>query len=237
MNAALRTGLLWTAFSVTALFLPSTIAQAPAAPPEVFKQAPLPYAYDALEPVIDARTMELHYSRHHKAQYDALNAIAAQNPDVARMNIEQLLASTSRFPAAVRNNAGGIWNHDFFWQIMAPADRRGTPSPALMARIAADFGSLQEMQRQFNQAGGARFGSGWAWLIVRDRKLVVTSTPNQDNPLMDVAEVRGTPIIGNDVWEHAYYLKYQNRRPDYLNAFWNVVNWDQVAQNYASAKR
>ncbi len=216
---------------------PAATATAAAPAPAVFKQAPLPYAFDALEPVIDKATMELHHGRHHKAQYDALNTIAAGNPDVAKMSIEQLLANVSKFPAGVRNNAGGAWNHDFFWQIMAPADKRGSPSAALLQRIVADFGSVDAMKTQFNTGGATRFGSGWVWLVVKDKKLVVASTPNQDNPLMDIAEVRGTPIIGNDVWEHAYYLKYQNRRGEYLANWWQVVNWNEVNKRFDEAMK
>ncbi|TAG04744.1 MAG: superoxide dismutase [Betaproteobacteria bacterium] len=218
---------------------PANAAAAPAvAPaPAVFKQAPLPYSFDALEPVIDKQTMELHWGRHHKAQYDALNAIAAQNPDVAKMTIEQLHANMSKFPAGVRNNAGGVWNHDFFWQVMAPADKRGSPSTALLQRIVADFGSVDAMKTQFNAGGATRFGSGWVWLIVKDKKLMVTSTPNQDNPLMDVVEVRGTPILGNDVWEHAYYLKYNNRRGEYLTNWWQVVNWNEANRRFDEAMK
>lgn len=181
--------------------------------------------------------MELHWGRHHKAQYDALNAIAGQNPDVAKLSIPELLANVSKFPAGVRNNAGGAWNHDFFWSIMAPADKRGSPSPALLQRITTDFGSIDAMKTQFNAGGTTRFGSGWVWLIVKDKKLVITSTPNQDNPLMDVVETRGTPILGNDVWEHAYYLKYQNRRGEYLVNWWQTVNWNEVNRLYDAAMK
>ena len=201
----------------------------PATPPaaQVFRQAPLPYAADALEPVIDKATMEIHHGRHHKAYYDALNNAAASSPEVARSSLEQLVATASRQTLVVRNNAGGAWNHAFYWNIMAPVGQGGAPSPALMARVQADFGSMDTLMRQFNQAGASRFGSGWAWLIVKDGKLAVTSTPNQDNPLMDGKKA----IFGVDVWEHAYYLKYQNRRADYLAAFWNVVNWNAVNEN------
>lgn len=241
LSVALAIALSVAAFPAAQSQAPANPAAAPAAPaapaPVVFKQAPLPYAFDALEPVIDKQTMELHWGRHHKAQYDALNAIAATNPEVAKSTIEQLHANMSKFPAGVRNNAGGVWNHDFFWQIMAPADKRGSPSPALLQRIVADFGSVDEMKKQFNQGGATRFGSGWVWLIVRDKKLQVVSTPNQDNPLMDNAEVRGTPIIGNDVWEHAYYLKYNNRRAEYLNNWWQVVNWNEVNKRFDEAMK
>ena len=212
---------------------PPPPATTPAA--QVFRQAPLPYAPDALEPVIDKATMEIHHGRHHKAYYDALNNAAASSPEVARASLEQLVATASRQTMVVRNNAGGAWNHAFFWSTMAPVGQGGAPSPALMARIQADFGSMDTLMRQFNQAGASRFGSGWAWLIVKDGRLAVTSTPNQDNPLMDLAEVRGTPILGNDVWEHAYYLKYQNRRADYLSAWWQVVNWNEVNRRFAAA--
>lgn len=244
----LAAGLAATAGTTLTSFAQQPVATPPAAPaaapvatpaaaPTVFKQAPLPYAFDALEPVIDKMTMELHWGRHHKAQYDALNKIAETNAEVAKMTIEQLLQQTSKFPPGVRNNAGGIWNHDFFWQIMAPADKRGSPSPALMARITADFGSIDKMKEQFNTAGATRFGSGWAWVIVKDKKLVITSTPNQDNPLMDVAEPKGVPIIGNDVWEHAYYLKYNNRRGEYLTNWWQAVNWNEVNKRFDAAMK
>lgn len=237
--------------AATAAFLLSACAQTVTPPPiaatpappaagsnaaQVFRQAPLPYASDALEPVIDKATMEIHFGRHHKAYYDALNNAAGSSPELARMSLEQVLANVSRQPAVVRNNAGGAWNHAFFWNTMAPAGARGTPSAALVARINADFGSMDNLQKQFNQAGGGRFGSGWVWLVAKDGKLVVSSTPNQDNPLMDVAEQRGTPILGNDVWEHAYYLKYQNRRADYLAAWWQVVNWNEVNRRFAAVR-
>ncbi|TAG80694.1 MAG: superoxide dismutase [Betaproteobacteria bacterium] len=246
MNQSLKRIGIALAIAVGVAAVPIAQSQAPANPttapatapaPAVFKQAPLPYAFDALEPVIDKQTMELHWGRHHKAQYDALNSIAAQNPDVAKLSIEQLHASMSKFPAGVRNNAGGVWNHDFFWQIMAPADRRGSPSAALLQRIVADFGSVDAMKTQFNAGGATRFGSGWVWLIVKDKKLAVVSTPNQDNPLMDTAEVRGTPILGNDVWEHAYYLKYNNRRGEYLTNWWQVVNWNEVNKRFDEAMK
>lgn len=204
---------------------PSTTAQA-------FVQAPLPYGFDALEPVIDQATMQVHYSRHHKAYHEALNRAAAADPALARMSLEQILAEVSRHGAQVRNNAGGAWNHAFFWRSMAPAGQRGTPSPQLLQRIRTDFGSLENMQKAFDQAGATRFGSGWVWLVAREGRLAISTTPNQDNPLMDVAELRGVPLLGNDVWEHAYYLKYQNRRADYLQAWWQVVNWNEVNRRF-----
>lgn len=236
VNVAKRLALICAGAAVFAAHAQQA-APAPAATPlpTVFTQAPLPYAFDALEPTIDRQTMELHWGRHHKAQYDALNRLTETVPDIAKMTIPQILASVSKYPAGVRNNAGGAWNHDFFWRIMAPADKRGAPSAKLLVQIIADFGSVEAMKTAFNNAGNTRFGSGWAWLVVRDKKLVVTSTPNQDNPLMDVAEVRGTPIIGNDVWEHAYYLKYNNRRGDYLSNWWTTLNWNEVNRMFEEA--
>ncbi len=212
-------------------------AAAPAPLPTIFKQAPLPYSFDSLEPTIDKQTMELHHGRHHKAQYDALNRLTETNADLAKLTLEQLMPQISKFPPAVRNNAGGAWNHDFFWSIMIASDKRGAPSTALLLKMIADFGSVEAMKTAFNAAGNTRFGSGWAWLIVKDKKLMVVSTPNQDNPLMDVAEVRGTPILANDVWEHAYYLKYNNRRGEYLTNWWNVVNWNEVNRLFDAAMK
>ncbi len=213
----------------------STTIPASAPVKQVFVQAPLPYSTDALEPVIDTATMELHYGKHHKAYYDALNKAASTNPALASQTLPNVLGHISRYPTVVRNNAGGAWNHDFFWATMAPADRRGEPSAALVKRINADFGSMDALKEQFNTAGTSQFGSGWAWLIVQNGKLVVSSTPNQDNPLMDVAEVKGTPILGNDLWEHAYYLKYNNRRAEYLKEWWQVVNWNEVNKRFDAA--
>ncbi len=187
----------------------------------------LPYAFDALEPHIDKLTMEIHHDRHHKAYVDNLNkAVGASTK-----SLEELLATVSAQPVAVRNNGGGHWNHSFFWQLLAPATGK-QPSAELLAQIQKDFGSLENLKAEFGKAATSRFGSGWAWLLVKDGKLVISSTPNQDNPLMDVAEVKGKPILALDVWEHAYYLKYQNKRADYINAFWNVVNWDFVSQQF-----
>jgi Fe-Mn family superoxide dismutase len=201
-----------------------------------FTQAPLPYAFDALEPHIDKATMEIHYGRHHKAYITNLNAALAGKPE-EKLAPEALVKSITKETApAVRNNGGGHWNHTFFWSIMAPS-KGGNPSGELAVAITKDFGSFDEFKTKFKTAGTGRFGSGWAWLIVKDKKLVVTSTPNQDNPLMPVADVQGAPILAVDVWEHAYYLKYQNKRPDYLDAFWNVVNWDKVAELYAAAMK
>jgi Fe-Mn family superoxide dismutase len=187
----------------------------------------LPYSFDALEPHIDKLTMEIHHDRHHKAYVDNLNKAVG----TSTKSLEELLATISTQPVAVRNNGGGHWNHSFFWQLLAPATGK-QPSPALLAQIQKDFGSLDNLKAEFGKAATSRFGSGWAWLIVKDGKLVISSTPNQDNPLMDVAEVKGRPILALDVWEHAYYLKYQNKRAEYIAAFWNVVNWDFVSQEF-----
>jgi len=189
----------------------------------------LPYDTAALEPHIDARTMEIHHGKHHAAYVNNLNA-ALKDTEHEGKSLEDLMSMMSKLPMAVRNNGGGHWNHSFFWEIMAP-NAGGKPTGKLATQIDSDFGSFEEFQKQFAQAGATRFGSGWAWLCLGDDgKLFVTSTPNQDNPLMDLAEKKGTPILGCDVWEHAYYLHYQNRRPDYLAAWWNVVNWEKVAQ-------
>lgn len=208
-----------------------------AAPPALaqFTLPELPYPADALEPAIDARTMQIHHQNHHGAQVTNLNAQVAQIPTLAGLSVEEILAQVSKHPPAVRNNAGGHYNHTLFWTVMAKPGTGGQPSAALAERITADFGSMEAMQQQFSQAAAQRFGSGWAWLILRDGKLAITSTPNQDNPLMDVVDVRGTPILGLDVWEHAYYLKYQYQRGDYIGAWWDVVNWNEVSRRYAEA--
>ena len=204
------------------------------APALVFE--PLPYAYDALEPYIDARTMEIHYSKHHQAYFNNLTKAVA-GTELEGQALESLFPKISQLPAVVRNNGGGHWNHTFFWKSMAPK-AGGEPSGALRAAIDKDFGSFDEFKKQFEAAAVGRFGSGWAWLSVgADGKLFVSSTPNQDNPLMDVAEKRGTPLLGLDVWEHAYYLKYQNLRASYASAFWNVVNWPEVAKRYEEVKK
>ncbi|WP_442900195.1 superoxide dismutase [Geoalkalibacter sp.] len=201
-----------------------------------FTLEPLPYASDALEPYIDKMTMEIHHGMHHQAYVNNLNAQVKNFPELEGMSLESLMARISTFNAAVRNNGGGHYNHDLFWKIMAPAGQGGEPSAELLKAITGAFGSLEEMKKQFNQAAAARFGSGWAWVIVTaEKKLAVTSTANQDNPLMDVAEVKGTPILGVDVWEHAYYLSYQNRRGAYLNFWWDVVNWNEVNRRFAEA--
>ncbi|WRQ34087.1 superoxide dismutase [Bacteroidales bacterium MB20-C3-3] len=192
----------------------------------------LPYAYDALEPFIDKMTMEIHHSKHHKAYYDnMMNAV--KGTDMEGKTLEEVFANMSKYPAAVRNNGGGYYNHNLYWEVMKV--NGGKPSAKLEAAIVKTFGSMDELKKQFTDAGKTRFGSGWAWLSVdKDGKLFVSSTPNQDNPLMDVADKKGTPILGMDVWEHAYYLKYQNKRPDYTEAFWNVINWEAVSKKYDS---
>jgi Fe-Mn family superoxide dismutase len=196
----------------------------------------LPYAHNALEPHIDQQTMEIHHGKHHNAYVTNLNAALAGTEN-ENASLETLLSKISTLSPAVRNNGGGHWNHTFFWNILAP-NAGGAPTGDLAAAIEKTFGSFDAFKEEFNKAGITRFGSGWAWLVVlADGTLKVTSTPNQDNPLMDIAEVKGTPILGLDVWEHAYYLKYQNRRPDYVAAFWNVVNWAEVASLYAAAKK
>ena len=199
-----------------------------------FELPKLPYALSALEPHIDAKTMEIHHGKHHQAYVTNLNNAIA-GTDAEKMSIEDICKNISKFGAPVRNNGGGHYNHSLFWTIMAP-NAGGSPTGDLADAINSTFGSLDKLKEEFNKAAVSRFGSGWAWLIVHDGKLIITSTPNQDNPLMDIAEVKGTPILGLDVWEHAYYLNYQNRRPDYASAFWNVINWNEVASLYLKAK-
>jgi len=199
-----------------------------------FELPPLPYSFDALEPHIDARTMEIHHGKHHQAYVTNANAALKDTP-LADAPVEEVLGTLDTLPAdkqaPVRNNAGGHYNHTLFWEIMGP-NGGGDPTGELLGAIERDFGSVDELRKQMNAAGVGRFGSGWSWLIVDGDKLAVISTPNQDSPI----SVGKTPILGIDVWEHAYYLNYQNRRPDYLAAWWNVVNWDAVAARYAAAK-
>ena len=200
-----------------------------------FAQTPLAYPFSALAPHIDAKTMEIHYSKH-AAGYASNLAAAAKEENVDTSKpLENVLGSISKFSVKMRNNAGGHYNHELFWSIMSPSGG-GKPEGKLMDAIVASFGSYEEFVTQFETAAKTRFGSGWAWLsVTADKKLAVSSTPNQDNPLMDIAEVKGTPILGLDVWEHAYYLNYQNRRPDYVSAFWNVVDWKAVSERLAVA--
>ncbi|WP_421751427.1 superoxide dismutase [Croceimicrobium sp.] len=200
-----------------------------------FELPALPYAHNALEPHIDQQTMEIHHGKHHAGYTTKLNA-AIEGSDLANQSIEDILANVSKHGGAVRNNGGGFYNHSLFWNVMGP-NGGGNPSGELASAIDEAFGSFEAFKDAFANAAATQFGSGWAWLLVDGNgKLQVSSTANQDNPLMDVAEVKGTPILGLDVWEHAYYLKYQNRRPDYIEAFFNVINWDAVAANYAAAK-
>jgi Fe-Mn family superoxide dismutase len=193
----------------------------------------LPYAFDALEPHIDSQTMQIHHGKHHQAYVDNLNKAIAGTPHENK-SLEEIVAEAGSISPAARNNGGGHWNHSFFWEILGPHGG-GKPTGKLGDDITKMFGSLEALQEKINTAGTTRFGSGWAWLIVKEGSLEVISTPNQDNPLMDVAEVKGTPILGIDVWEHAYYLKYQNKRPDYLKAIWNVIDWKKVAKLYEKA--
>jgi Fe-Mn family superoxide dismutase len=200
-----------------------------------FSLPALPYAHDALEPSIDKQTMEIHHGKHHQAYVDNLNKAVAGTENENK-SLEDLLKNVGSLSPAIRNNGGGHWNHTFFWETLAPHSG-GQPDGALAEAINNTFGSFDALKEKINAAGTTRFGSGWAWLIVKDGKLEVTSTPNQDNPLMDVAEVKGTPLLGIDVWEHAYYLKYQNRRPEYLTNIWNVISWAKVSERFASAKK
>jgi Fe-Mn family superoxide dismutase len=204
----------------------------------------LPYAFDVLEPHIDRKTMEIHHGKHHAAYVKNLNTALGTAPDVAKKPLDELLSSLpsvsdETLRTTIRNNGGGHWNHDFFWKILAPAEKSGKPSPELAAAIDAAFGSMDAFKKSFGEAAAKRFGSGWAWLIVQDGKLKITSTANQDNPsmkgLIPDAEL-GVPLLGLDVWEHAYYLHYQNRRPDYVTAWWNIVNWPAVSERFATVK-
>jgi len=201
-----------------------------------FELPQLAYAHAALEPHIDTKTMEIHHGKHHQAYVTNLNnALAGTGAE--KLSIEEICKNISKYPMAVRNNGGGHYNHSLFWTIMAP-NAGGTPKGALAAAIESDLGGFEKFKTDFTQAGATRFGSGWAWLSVKaDGKLCVCSTPNQDNPLMDIADCKGTPILGMDVWEHAYYLHYQNRRPDYMLAFFNVINWDKVSELFEAAKK
>jgi Fe-Mn family superoxide dismutase len=232
-KAGLTVGLVGTAFSD----LLAHPAQAVAG--TGFTQTPLPYAYTALEPHIDARTMEIHYSKHAAAYASNLRDAAKEEGVDTAQPLEQVLANISKYSTKMRNNGGGHYNHELFWSILgqpAAAGPEAGPEGALLKAIKTSFGSYEAFVSQFEAAAKTRFGSGWAWLLVdATGKLVVSSTPNQDNPLMDVAEVKGSPILGLDVWEHAYYLHYQNRRPDYVTAFWKVVNWKAVADHFAVA--
>ena len=199
-----------------------------------FELPALPYGYDALEPYIDKMTMEIHHGKHHGGYVSKLNA-AVEGTDLEGKSLEELLKGVSKHSAAVRNNGGGHFNHSLFWTIMKKGGG-GKPSGDLSSALNSAFGSFDDFKKQFSNAAATRFGSGWAWLIVQNGKLAICSTPNQDNPLMDVSESKGTPILGLDVWEHAYYIKYQNRRPEYIENWYNLINWDEVASRFSKAK-
>jgi len=199
-----------------------------------FELPSLPYSYDALEPYIDKQTMEIHHTKHHNAYVTNLNK-AIETTDAQNKSLEDILKSVSKYPAAVRNNGGGHYNHSLFWKLMKKGGG-GFPKGDLEKGINSAFGSFEAFKKQFSDAATGRFGSGWAWLVFTDGKLTVTSTPNQDNPLMDVAEVKGKPVLCLDVWEHAYYLKYQNRRPEYIENWWNTINWDEAANLFSQSK-
>ncbi len=199
-----------------------------------FELPKLPYGYDALEPYIDKTTMEIHYTKHHNGYVTKLNDAVA-GTDLENKSLEEILKNASKHPAGVRNNGGGHYNHSLFWTIMKKGGG-GFPKGDLESAINSSFGSFEEFKNKFSNAAATRFGSGWAWLILQDGKLAITSTANQDNPIMDIADDKGTPILGLDVWEHAYYLKYQNRRPEYIDNWWNVINWDEVARRFKEAK-
>jgi len=201
-----------------------------------FQLQPLPYAFNALEPHIDAKTMEIHHDKHHAAYTNNLNNAIA-GTEWENKTIEEILANVSKISPAVRNNGGGFYNHNLFWEIMAP-NSGGAPTGDLIAAIDSSLGGWEKFKETFSNAATTRFGSGWAWLVVtQDKKLVITSSPNQDNTLMDISETKGTPILGLDVWEHAYYLNYQNRRPDYIAAFYNVINWNKVSEKFNAAMK
>lgn len=223
--------------AASAAFLPRSASAAAIAPPALPE---LPYAYDALEPNIDARTMEIHHSKHHAAYVAGLDAALTKAPELKPVALSDLLAkitdiTDASIGNAIRNHGGGHWNHSFFWETLTPAAKSGAPSEKLSAAIVTAFGSIDDFKKAFAEAAAKRFGSGWAWLILQDGKLKITSTPNQDNPLMKglVADADlGKPLLGLDVWEHAYYLHYQNRRPDYVGAWWNIINWTEVSKRF-----
>ena len=230
-----------SALTATAAAIP---VAARAATTEAYTLPALPYAFDALEPHIDTKTMEIHHGKHHAGYIKNLNTALAAAPDLSKQSFDELLASLPAIPdealrTTLRNNGGGHWNHDFFWKTLTPSDKSGKPSAELAAAIGAAFGSMDSFKKSFGEAAAKRFGSGWAWLIVKDGKLKITSTANQDNPsmkgLVPAADL-GRPLLGLDVWEHAYYLHYQNRRPDYVAAWWNIVNWPAVSERFAAVK-
>lgn len=223
-------------FAGHGLVAPAYAAEEKPAASGPFTLPDLPYGKDALEKAIDAQTMTLHHDKHHQAYVDKLNAEVAKDEKLKGKSIEDIIANVSQYSKATRDNGGGHWNHTFFWKIMTAEKTEATPE--LSEGIKKSFGSMDEFQKQFEEAGAKQFGSGWVWLIVNAKGLLeITSTPNQDNPLMDDAKVKGTPILGNDVWEHAYYLRYFNKRPDYLKAWWQVVNWKRVSELYAETRQ
>ena len=228
------TGKAGIAAGLAATVLPSLAQGFSVAAATPFDQSPLPYSYSTLEPVIDAQTMELHYSKHAAAYAKNLKeALTAENVNPQTTTLEQVLASVSKYSAKMRNNAGGHYNHELFWKTMQSPSSTAMPSGKLMDAINANFTSFASFKNEFSEAAKTRFGSGWAWLVfTNDKKLVIGSTPNQDNPLMDVSALKGMPVFGLDVWEHAYYLHYQNRRPDYISEWWKVVNWPFVQQRF-----
>ena len=214
---------------------PAPFHHAFAPDPVSYKQKPLPYVYTALEPAIDAQTMEIHFTKHAAAYAKNLaDAVEAEKVDISKVKLEDLLAGISKYSVKMRNNAGGHYNHSLFWELMGSPGKTTQPSITLLTAIQSNFGSLDALKTKFNDAAKSRFGSGWAWVIIKnDGKLDVVSTPNQDNPLMDISDVKGQPLLGLDVWEHAYYLKYQNKRPDYITAWWSVVNWEYINNRYS----
>jgi superoxide dismutase, Fe-Mn family len=227
-----------TAAQATTAAVPAAPAASSTATSPAFALPDLPYAYEALEPVIDRRTMELHHDRHHRAFVNNLNAAMEADPALRAIDLQTLLTTASSRSPLVRNNIGGFWNHSFFWTIMAPQGQGGTPSPELSAAILRDFGSMDALKARFRTESLNRFGSGWVWVVVDgDGKLLVGSTANQDNPLMDTQDFRGTPLLGNDLWEHAYYLQYQNRRAEYVDAWWTLINWREVSRRYRQSQR
>jgi superoxide dismutase len=215
-------------FLIITLITSNTFAQ--------FTQAPLPYAYNELEPFVDAQTMEIHYSKHHASYMNKLNKALKEAGMENKTDINDILKNISKYSVAIRNNAGGHYNHTLFWNILTP-NKNTKPSPKLADAIESTFGSMEALKTQLSQAAATRFGSGWAWLVVTpENKLVICSTPNQDNPLMDDAPIKGIPILGIDVWEHAYYLKYQNKRGNYLESIWSIINWDEVSNLFAQTQ-
>lgn len=225
-------------FSLLTACSPASTAPTPAPgdAPITYTLPPLPYSVKALEPAIDAQTMTIHHTKHHQAYVDNLNKALKDTP-AQRIPLETILRSISGFPPAIRNNGGGHWNHSFFWRIMTPAAQSGAPSGPLLQAINSRFGSLESFKEKFNAEAMGRFGSGWTWLIKTPQGLEILSTPNQDSPVMDVVNPQGTPVLAVDVWEHAYYLKYQNKRAEYLKNWWSVVNWSEVSRLYEGSAR